>query len=106
MFYLEATKNIFPSDYSNIICSDFIYNHIIYILGYDVIDYYMENNTMIAKELFEYIDLNSNLNYFNNYTLDAIEFNLVKLYSNVCEGKYKYDYILHINNAIICKNGK
>lgn len=102
-FYLEATKNHFPSDYSNIICSDFIYDRIVSILGYEAINYYMENNTMLAKEIFEYIDLDLDLNFFKNYTLDAIEFNLVKLYSNVCEGLFKYDYIPHINNAIIYK---
>lgn len=102
-FYLKATKNFFPSDYSNIICSDFIYNCVISILGYEAINYYMDNNIMLAKEIFEYINLDSSLDYFNDYALDVIEFNLVELYSNVCEGKYKYDYILHINNAIIYK---
>jgi hypothetical protein len=102
-FNLEATKNYLPSDYSNIICSDFIYNRFVSILDYDAIDYYMENNTMLAKEIFEYIDLDLDLNYFKNFTLDVIEFNIIKLYSNVCKGMYKYDYIPHINNAIIYK---
>lgn len=99
-FYLEATKKNYLCDYKNFICSDYIYNNVINILAYDAIDYYIENDIMLAKEIFEYINLDLDIKYFKQYTEDVLKYNLIKLYSNVCEGKYKYDYIIHINNAI------
>ena len=98
--YIEELKQ----DYINVICSDYIYNYVLNILGFIAIYYYIDNNTMLAKEILENIDINKSITYFKDFESDIIEYNLVKLYENISKGIYSKDYIVYIKNIILIKN--
>jgi len=123
-FYLEATKKLFipdfkfdnndnnnnnndnnySQDYIEIICSDYIYNYAVNVLGSIAVNYYMDNNTMLAREIYINIDPNKTIDYFKNFASDVIEYNFAKLYDNICKGLYTQDYIPLIKNIIFIKH--
>jgi hypothetical protein len=114
-FYLEASRKLIISnnkiydqewkqDYKDIICSDFIYKYTIDILGSIAVYYYMDNDTMLANEILQNIDIYKSIKYFADFESDVIQYNLVKLYENISKGLYSEDYIPLIKNIILIKH--
>lgn len=115
MFYLSVLKKLINSnnvmdkeelmqDYKNILCSNYIYNYMINIFGSIAASYYINNNTMLAKEILQNIDINKSISHFVGFETDVVEYNIIKLYSNVSNGLYSDDYIPLIKNIILIKH--
>jgi hypothetical protein len=115
MFYLESLRKLISSNkitnkeeyeqnYKNIICSDYIYNYTINILGSIAVNYYIDRDTMLAKEILQKIDTEKLITHFTGFESEVIEHNLIKLYENISKGLYSNDYIPLIKNIILIKH--